>query len=100
MARRRSAPRAIKRRVLDPAADFLRSETAGGFALLAGAAVALFWVNVGDATSYESLWSTDLRVGVGDAVIDEDLRHWINDGLMAIFFFLISLEIKRELVVG
>src|SRR5688572_6190665 len=92
--------RKIKRAVVDPVANFLRAETAGGFALFAGAVLALLWVNLGDAASYESLWSTQVRVGLGDLAIDEDLRHWVNDGLMVFFFFLISLEIKRELVVG
>jgi Na+:H+ antiporter, NhaA family len=92
--------RKIKRAVVDPVANFLRAETAGGFALFAGASLALLWVNLGDAASYESLWSTQIRVGLGDLAIDEDLRHWVNDGLMVLFFFLISLEIKRELVVG
>jgi len=90
----------IKRRVLDPVADFLRAETAGGFALLIGAAVALVWVNLIGGDGYESLWTTKLELGIGAASIDQDLRHWVNDGLMTLFFFLISLEIKRELVVG
>jgi NhaA family Na+:H+ antiporter len=89
-----------KRRVLDPVAEFLRAEAVGGFALLAGAFVALVWVNLIDADSYESLWNTELRVGIGDASITETLGHWVNDGLMTLFFFLISLEIKREIVTG
>src|SRR5688500_12752511 len=96
----RDAPRAIKHRVVDPVADFLRAESAGGFALLAGALAALVWVNGWGPSGYEALWGTELRVGIGGAAIEEDLRHWVNDGLMALFFFLISLEIKRELVVG
>ena len=80
--------------------DFLRAEAAGGLALLLGSAVALLWVNVVDAGSYASFWGTHLNVGIGDASIDESLGHWVNDGLMTLFFFLISLEIKRELVVG
>jgi len=95
-----TAPQAIKRRVVDPVADFLRAETAGGFALLTGAIVALVWVNGWGPSGYEALWTTKLQVGVGDLAIDQDLRHWVNDGLMTLFFFLISLEIKRELVVG
>ncbi len=80
--------------------DFLRTEQGGGFALLIGAAAALLWVNLASAGGYESVWATDLRIGIGDVSITEDLRHWINDGLMALFFFVISLEIKRELVLG
>jgi NhaA family Na+:H+ antiporter len=80
--------------------DFLRAEAAGGLALLLGSVVALLWVNVVDAGSYASFWGTHLNIGIGDAAIDESLGHWVNDGLMTLFFFLISLEIKRELVVG
>ncbi len=80
--------------------DFLRNEANGGLALLLGSTVALLWVNVIDAGSYASFWGTHLNVGIGDASIDESLAHWVNDGLMTLFFFLISLEIKRELVTG
>jgi NhaA family Na+:H+ antiporter len=80
--------------------DFLRAEAAGGLALLVGSVVALLWVNVVDPGSYASFWGTHLNVGIGGASIDESLGHWVNDGLMTLFFFLISLEIKRELVTG
>jgi NhaA family Na+:H+ antiporter len=80
--------------------DFLRNEANGGLALLLGSIAALLWVNVIDAGSYASFWGTHLNIGIGDASIDETLGHWVNDGLMTLFFFLISLEIKRELVVG
>ena len=49
---------------------------------------------------YEEFWHTSLRLGVGDLAIDESLQHWVNDGLMTLFFFVVGLEIKRELVVG
>ncbi|HEX3736662.1 MAG TPA: Na+/H+ antiporter NhaA [Solirubrobacterales bacterium] len=80
--------------------NFLRAEAAGGLALLLGSAVALLWVNVVDAGGYASFWGTHLTLGIGGASIDESLGHWVNDGLMTLFFFLISLEIKRELVTG
>lgn len=92
--------RQVKRRVVDPVTEFLRTEQGGGFALLLGAVAALLWVNLGGIGGYESFWTTELRIGIGDASITEDLRHWVNDGLMALFFFVISLEIKRELVTG
>ena len=87
-------------RVLDPIAEFLRAEATGGLLLLLAAIVAMVWVNVLGGDGYEGFWATELTVGAGSLSITEDLRHWVNDGLMAIFFFVISLEIKRELIVG
>ncbi len=81
-------------------AGFLRAEASGGFALLIASVAALLWVNLGSPAGYESLWETKLRIGVGELAIEADLRAWVNDALMTIFFFLITLEIKRELVVG
>ncbi|HTR75480.1 MAG TPA: Na+/H+ antiporter NhaA [Solirubrobacterales bacterium] len=80
--------------------DFLRAEAAGGLALLVGSVAALLWVNVVDAGAYASFWHTHVQIGIGGLSIDESLEHWVNDGLMTLFFFLISLEIKRELVTG
>ncbi|MBS1891119.1 MAG: Na+/H+ antiporter NhaA [Actinobacteria bacterium] len=80
--------------------DFLRAEAGGGLALLLGSVVALLWVNVIDAGGYATFWSQHIDIGIGSASIDESLAHWVNDGLMTFFFFLISLEIKRELVTG
>lgn len=80
--------------------DFLRAEAAGGLALLVGSVAALLWVNVIDAGGYASFWSTQLNIGIGAASIEDSLGEWVNDGLMTLFFFLISLEIKRELVTG
>ena len=87
-------------RVIDPVTSFLETEEGGGFALFAGSIVALIWVNVFGIGGYESFWHTVLTIGIGDASITEDLGHWVNDGLMTLFFFLISLEIKREVVAG
>jgi len=90
------APRQI------PAAvrEFLRTETAGAAVLLAGALMALVWANSPWKSAYESLWSTRLTFGFGEASVSEDLRHWVNEGLMAPFFFVVGLEIKRELAAG
>jgi Na+:H+ antiporter, NhaA family len=79
---------------------FLRTEVAGGLVLLAATVVALGWANSPFHASYETLWHTELRVAVGGFEIAEDLRHWVNDALMALFFFVVGLEIKRELVAG
>ncbi len=68
--------------------------------LLVGAVLALAWANSPWQATYESLWTTELAVEVGRFSLSEDLRHWVNDGLMTLFFFVIGLEIKRELVHG
>ena len=57
-------------------------------------------MNLLDAGGYATFWAHHLNIGIGAASIDESLAHWVNDGLMTLFFFLISLEIKRELVTG
>ena len=58
--------------------------------------IAVVWANTPARDTYDSLWSTHVQV----LWIDEDLQHWVNDGLMALFFFVVGLEIKRELVAG
>ncbi len=88
------------RRVLDPLRDFLKAEAAGGVVLAAAAALALVWVNSPVGDSYVNLWATELTIGSDGWALSKDLQHWVNDGLMAIFFFVVGLEIKRELVVG
>jgi len=88
------------RRIPGALREFLQTETAGAVVLLAGAIIALAWANSPWKSTYESLWSTKLSLGIGDASVSEDLRHWVNEGLMALFFLVVGLEIKRELVAG
>jgi NhaA family Na+:H+ antiporter len=88
------------RRAVDPLVDFLREEAAGGLALLGATVAALAWANSGWGDGYLSFWQRELTLGVGDVALGLDLRHWVNDGLMALFFFVVGLEIKRELVTG
>jgi NhaA family Na+:H+ antiporter len=83
-----------------PLVDFLHTEAAGGMALVLATVAALVWANSPWDASYDELWHTRLAVSLGGHEIDLDLRGWINDGLMAIFFFVVGLEIKRELVEG
>jgi NhaA family Na+:H+ antiporter len=87
-------------RGIRPLADFLHAEAAGGVVLVVATAVALVWANSPWKDSYADLWSTDVVVSVGSHVLALDLKHWVNDGLMAIFFLVVGLEIKRELVQG
>ena len=79
--------------------DFVSLEAASGIVLLLGAAAALVWANT-DTTGYASWWDAPLTIGSGDLAITETLVHWVNDALMTIFFFVVGLEIKRELVTG
>jgi NhaA family Na+:H+ antiporter len=95
-----SSDRPVPRRILRPLQELLSSSTAGAGLLLAAAALALAWANSPFRGSYADLWGTDLVVGVGHWAIREDLRQWVNDGLMTLFFLLAGLEIKRELTSG
>ena len=83
-----------------PLSDFLATESAGGIALVAAVFVALLWANSPWSESYERMWSEVLEVRLGSQSLTMDLRHWLNDGLMAIFFLVAGLEIKREIVEG
>jgi Na+:H+ antiporter, NhaA family len=83
-----------------PIARFLQVEAAGGLLLVAAAVVALVWANSPWQDSYHTLWSTPIQLRIGSFDFSEDLGHFVNDGLMAIFFFVVGLEIKREFVAG
>ena len=87
-------------RILRPFHQFAARETSSGLVLLACAAVALVWANSPWAASYEHLWEVSFTVGSPGFGLTMSLHHWINDGLMAIFFFVVGLEIKRELLIG
>ena len=87
-------------RLLEPLREFLRQEAAGGIVLMAAAAVALVIANSPWWAAWDDLWHTQLGVIVGDRSWSMSLVHWINDGLMAIFFLVVGLEIKRELRMG
>ncbi len=100
MDRRRTPAQPRILRLLSPLRDFLATETAGGILLAAGALVALAWANSPWSWSYERLWASKISVGVAGHTLELDLQHWINDGLMAIFFLVVGLEIKRELTTG
>ncbi|MFE1521249.1 Na+/H+ antiporter NhaA [[Kitasatospora] papulosa] len=82
-----------------PLRSFIRTETGSAAALLAATVAALVWANIAPGT-YESWWHTHLSVRFGSAGISLDLRDWVNDGLMALFFFVVGLEARREFDVG
>ncbi|MDP2304375.1 MAG: Na+/H+ antiporter NhaA [Ignavibacteria bacterium] len=83
-----------------PIQEFLHKEASGGILLIIATVVALIWANSAFADSYNNLWHTYLTLELGNFALKYSLHHWINDGLMVIFFFVVGLEIKRELLVG
>jgi len=87
-------------RVLGPFQRFVSTEAAGGVVLLACAAIALAWANSPWGAGYHTLWETPLGFDGRAFGLTLTLREWVNDGLMAVFFLLVGLEIKRELIVG
>ena len=94
-----SGPTPIER-AMRPFQEFSESEAAGGVLLLAAAALALAWANSPWAESYYTLWEHKFTISFEGFALSKSILHWINDGLMAIFFFVVGLEIKRELLVG
>lgn len=87
-------------RLLSPLRDFLKTESSGAILLAGSAIFALIWANSPWSGSYESLWSSHIAITVAGHSLDLSLRHWVNDGLMTIFFFVVGLEIKREVTSG
>jgi Na+/H+ antiporter NhaA len=88
------------RNLAAPLREFLRTEISGAVVLLAASLAALVWVNSPWGSSYDSLWSTELSLRLGSWELGGDLRYWTNDGLMAIFFFVIGLEVRRAFDMG
>jgi Na+/H+ antiporter NhaA len=82
-----------------PLREFLTTETGSASVLLAAAVAALAWANL-DLSSYESVWRTPLSIEVGGSGISQDLREWVNSGLMTFFFFVVGLEVRREFDLG
>lgn len=93
-------PREFVDRLTTPLARFLRIEAAGGAVLLSFTAAALALSNSPWAGLFESVWQTRAGLQLGALEFARPLREWINDGLMTLFFFLVALELKRELVLG
>jgi NhaA family Na+:H+ antiporter len=87
-------------RLPTPLREYLRNEATGGIVLMVGAAVALVWANTPWRAGYTALWATPVSLQLGRFGIGADLRHWVDDGLMTLFFLVVGLEIKRELVAG
>ena len=99
-ARAPRIPRSPIDAVVEPIARFLHIETASGIVLLTCTAAALVLANSRLGPAFLGFWSTEVGLRLGGVEIVHSLRHWVNDGLMTIFFFVIGLEVKREIVAG
>jgi NhaA family Na+:H+ antiporter len=86
--------------IKSPFVRFAKMEAAGGILLLVSTFAALVWANSPWEHIYHAMWTTQVDVGFGRFVLSETRHQWINDGLMAVFFFLVGLEIKREVLIG
>ena len=87
-------------RLVRPFQDFASLEASGGILLIGCTIAALLWTNSRWAASYLHFWHTEVTIGLGSARFSESLHFWINDGMMAVFFFLVGLEIKRQTLIG
>ena len=83
-----------------PLRQFLATESGSALLMVSATVVALVWANSAWSGAYQALWATEGSVVLGDARLEMNLRHWINNGLMAVFFFVIGLEVRRDLSVG
>ena len=83
-----------------PFARFARMEAASGILLLVATVAALAWANSPWEASYHAIWNTQLSTSFGSLSLSESRHEWVNGGLMSVFFFLVGLEIKREILVG
>jgi NhaA family Na+:H+ antiporter len=87
-------------RLIHPFKEFTKTEASSGILLIVCTIAALIWANSGISDSYFNLWHTTISIGFDKYNLSYSLHHWINDGLMAVFFFVVGLEIKREFLVG
>lgn len=92
--------RYVARAIVEPVQAFIQLEIASGIVLLGAAIAALVWANSPWDEEYFDFWHTVISLDLDFLTLEEDLQHWVNDGLMAVFFFVVGLEIKRELFHG
>lgn len=90
----------IDKWVIYPVNRFINKSTTGGIVLFISAVIALILANSPWQEAYHDLWEYKIKFGIDGYVLDKSLHHWINDGLMAIFFFVVGLELKREIIGG
>lgn len=86
--------------ILNPLSRFIGNQSSAGIVLFICTLVAMIWANSPFAETYHNLWHVEFSIGYGDHIMSNTLHHWINDGLMAMFFFVVGLELKREIIGG
>jgi Na+:H+ antiporter, NhaA family len=96
----RSRGRDLVAQVAGPLRAFAASGASSAALLLIATVVAVVWANSPWSETYKAFWDTELAFRLGGAELSLDLKHWVNDGLMVFFFFVVGLEVKRELVMG
>jgi NhaA family Na+:H+ antiporter len=99
-ARQPPLRRSVAVKLLTPVQEFIRTESASGIVLIGAAVLAFVWANSPWAASYFALLDLRIGLGVGAWGLEKPVLLWVNDLLMAMFFFVIGLEIKREVMVG
>ncbi|GAB3196894.1 NhaA family Na+:H+ antiporter [Pontibacter aydingkolensis] len=92
--------RTILDRSIEPINKFLHYENSGGAVLMLAVLVAILWANSPWSEAYHHLWETEFSIGLKGSLLTYSLHHWVNDGLMAMFFFVVGLELKREIIAG
>ncbi|MDY0343105.1 MAG: Na+/H+ antiporter NhaA [Lentimicrobium sp.] len=90
----------VERWIIDPIGRFVNNSTTSGIVLFSAAFMAIVLSNSPFADTFHGFWETKLSIGFADWQLSKDLHHWINDGLMAVFFFVVGLELKREIISG
>lgn len=100
MARKKTRPPGVISTILSPFDRFVQMESSSGILLILCTIVAMIWANSDYAESYHALWQLPFALGPEALHLTKPLILWINDGLMAVFFFVVGLEIKREIVAG
>lgn len=83
-----------------PLRSYLATESGSATILVVATVIALAWANSPWSASYEAIWSTHASLRIGGAGIEMSVKHWINDGLMAVFFFVVGMEVRRDLALG
>lgn len=90
----------VDRWIIDPLNRFISNSTTSGIVLFSSAALAMILSNSPWSEEFHQIWKHKVSIGYDEYIISKDLHHWINDGLMALFFFVVGLELKREIIAG